>query len=177
VVNLINIIGNVNTRPTFYNIYSVEPIQGFSVGNFNATLVDLWAPLTDMLFSIRFNEFLNDPTRSLEITDRVSMTKCATGAACNQTYFVPGGIENLSARLIDEPEYSAAEAFTAIGQQGFIFDFQTPGPRPAFNDARDCRIHSFGIGSWALCLSNTRDNEIAASKCTFWDRSRCANIT
>ena len=159
--------GNVNTRQAFNIIETVEPTFGFGIGDFNASLANFWAPMTDMLFSIRFNEFLTDQTRSIDITTRNNLMICAAGDKCNQTFFVPGGIENLSASLINHSESVAAEAFTAVGQQGFIFDFQSPAQNVKFDEARDCHIYTFRVAAWALCLSNIKSNELAASKFRF----------
>lgn len=142
----------------------MKPTLGFGVGDFNATLVEFWAPMTDMLFSLRFNEFLTDSTRSIETTSRENTAACATGSICNQTFYVPGGIENLSALLINDTESVDAEAFMAQGQQGFIFNFQTPGLKVNFDHVRDCHLYSFTVGAWTLCLSNIEENILAASK-------------
>jgi len=123
--------------------------------------------MTDMLFSIRFNEFFTDQTLAVDMTTRKNLTACAAGNICNQTFFVPGGIKYISASLINHTESITAEAFTAIGQQGFIFEFQSPAQNESFDKPQDCRIYTFRVAAWALCLNNIKSNVLRASKSSF----------
>lgn len=143
---------------------NIKPSYIFGIGEFNSSLVNFWAPMTDMLFSNRFDEFLKDTNRVVDLTDPGNRDACDRGYSCNQTYFVSGGIENLSPQLINDTISARADAFIVEGQQGYLFSFESTTQGLKFNGVRHCRTYPVKINAWALCLDNEADDVLASSK-------------
>jgi len=120
--------------------------------------------MTDMLIPLRFDEFLKDKSRVVDLTDAKSRATCDRGNSCKQTYFVSGGIENLAPRLANDTNDLPADYFMAVGQQGFTFAFESPIQGFEFDTSQHCRTYPLSVTAWALCLANISDDVLVASK-------------
>src|SRR6266536_3509654 len=161
--------GNIDTRPTFYRV-ETTPTYGFGIGTFNASLARIWAPATDLLYSTHFNEFVSDSTRTVDITEGGERKNCVprddvqSGSGCLTTLFVPGGIENYVQELLESSKSIKADAYLAIDQQGYVFEFEQGIQNWKYNTEGECRVYSSELFAFALCLKNGADSALQARK-------------
>jgi hypothetical protein len=161
--------GNVQTMPIF-NRVETTPTYGFGIGTFNASLAKLWAPATDLLFSTGFNEFMSDATRTVRVTETADKRNCApqdqagNTSDCLSTFYVPGGIENSVQRVLESDGSTNANAYLAIDQQGYIFEFGNNPQSSAYSVTQDCSVYGSELFAFALCLKNGADHVIQARK-------------
>ncbi|KAF2760538.1 hypothetical protein EJ05DRAFT_509064 [Pseudovirgaria hyperparasitica] len=154
------IMSNVETTKIFRPVHEDEMMMGYGIGTFNASLAAVWAPMTDLLFATRFSEFLLDTTRAIEVPTSNAVDACTasfTGSAahtCEQTYYVPGGIENYAAWLLSDENSQKADSFMAVDQSGFIFDFLHGAHDWTYDHDTECKYWGVNIGAFALCIKN-----------------------
>jgi hypothetical protein len=164
-------IGNIETKLVFYPIKSATPIDGYGVGFFNASLADFWAPISDLTFSITFNEFLSDSSHAVDISDTRSRVACEalTSAQysqdCKLKYFFPGSVENVAPALLAQPAATTADAFLTRNQTALLFEFGPGTQQWEFDSSDACHIYGAGPAAWALCLKNDLSNTLQARKC------------
>ena len=170
--------GDVRTAPTF-NRVETTPTYGFGIGTFNASLAKLWAPATDLLFSTGFNEFMSDTTRTVPVTETANNRNCAprdqagNTSDCVSTFYVPGGIENSVRWVLESNGSINANAYLAIDQQGYIFEFRNNPQSSAYSVTQDCSVYGSELFAFALCLKSGADQVIQARK---WSERKCREV-
>lgn len=156
-------IGDVTTGITYDKLTTTAPVEGYGVGTFNASLARIWHPMADLLFSTNFMYFLSDGARVVDITTSEARNRCNDGEdGCAVSYFVSGGSGDFAPALLASGGSRSADAFLAISQPGFVFDYTDGSDEWQFSDD-ECSVFGADIAAWALCLKDgEHGNEIHA---------------
>lgn len=115
---------------------------------------------------------MSDSTRTVDITEGGERKNCAprdhaqNGPDCLTTLFVPGGIENSVQQVLESNNSMEADAYLAIDQQGYVFEFDQVMQNLTYNTEIECRVYGSELFAFALCLKNGADQAVEARK---WD--------
>lgn len=162
--------GNLEPRLVVSPAPSSTSVSGYGIGNFNASLAEFWAPISDLVFSIDFNEFFVDPRRAVDITEATARDACDSQTSnvvpqgCQLSYFVPGDIENIVPGILEQPAATSATAFLSQGQRSLLFEFYPNNQQWDSNNTEPCNIYGFDAGAWSLCLLDQGNNSIQTRK-------------
>jgi hypothetical protein len=159
----------VETRITFYPTTTVAASRGYGIGDFNASLATLLNPMTDLIFSTRFKDFLSDSERAIETTSDSDRDTCASvsNSICTTNFFVPGGIQNFAPALLAGKNFTnggAIQPVLAKDQRGYYFEFEDDDSMVDYDANTECITSGFVIGAFQLCLKNRAPHELLACK-------------
>jgi hypothetical protein len=152
-------------------IESATTIDGYGVGLFNASLADFWAPISDLTFSITFNEFLSDASHAVDISSPQQRKACESlnsvpnSQDCQLKYFFTGSIENVAPELLAQSSAATADAFLSRSQTGLLLEFGVGTQQWEFELSNECHIYGAGPAAWALCLKNDQYSTLQARRC------------
>lgn len=167
--------GNVQTSPVFYRV-ETEPAYGFGIGTFNASLAKLSAPATDLLYSTGFSDFISDSTRAIDITEPQQRRNCTyqnqeeNSPECRSTVYVPGGVEISVQWDLESSGSPHADAFQAVDQQGYLFEFGVSPEGWTYDASKECHVYGSEEFAFSLCLKNGVDQVVQARM--YWNSER-----
>ncbi|PGH18383.1 hypothetical protein AJ79_00450 [Helicocarpus griseus UAMH5409] len=165
IVPLLNVVimADVGTTTTFDKLGT--PMYGYGMGVFNASLAQIWQPMTDLLYSSRFEGFLFDSTASYDLTSPAARSTCDVEdpdiRRCVLRYYITAGIENFAPEFLSV-NHNHADAFLAENQNGYVLEYQDGSDDWQYNWQTECSLYGVGLGAWALCLKNAASNIIQA---------------
>lgn len=143
------------------------------MGAFNATVAEELKQLkfTDLVFNLKFYQFLDDPTQAIDISRHGHrLQSCAQGVDthseqnCERAVFMVPSMGLLQGTdLMRRADHSEAEAYVAEGTQGYVLRYQQ-GSQSDYNTARDCRVYSFLPAAFRLCIRNSAENILDTRK-------------
>jgi hypothetical protein len=80
------------------------------------------------------------------------------------TLFVPGGIENSIQQVLESNGSTKADAYLAIDQQGYLFEFGQGMKNWTYNIEKECSVYGSELFAFSLCLQNSADRTLKARK-------------
>ena len=142
----------------------------------NASMARESIGLTDLMLSWKSGSFLEDPTRSIDLTPESEGAKvCGLNAdaqdqsGCNRTFFVPMESMFVVPELLSNSSFPDADIILASDHRGYLLNFTAGDSTAEFNATSECRTYSSRIwgvqvGAVRLCVGNTSPNELEARK-------------
>jgi hypothetical protein len=142
----------------------------------NVSMVLESVGMTDLMLSWKFGGFLEDPTRSIDLTPQSSEAKaCALNAdvqdqsGCNRTFFLAMESVLVFPELFANSSFPDADIILASDHRGYLLNFNAGNSTTEFNTTSECRTYSsryweVQAGAVRLCVGNTSPNELEASK-------------
>lgn len=155
----------------FYEVRGAQPVRGYGIGEFNASLAIVLQPLADSFFSTRFKDFTSDSDISIDITQDTDRAACENSidpiGRCRTTYFIPGGIQNGAPALLNNKTFtssSSIQPILALNQTGYVFNFEDElnNNSTVLYEEVECVKFGFPVGAVRLCLKNRAAHEIQA---------------
>ena len=152
---------------------------GWGMSLFNASLAKNVSAIADQVVQADISMFLSEQSRSVDITPASQGSILCTYRSdspntekCQQTYFVPGGLDLAAPDARNNPNLTKADVFLAMDQQGYILDFMAgPGGSEEWRfKPSDCEVYGFAFGAFYLCLTNAADNTLRARESRFMCR-------
>ncbi|KAF2432163.1 hypothetical protein EJ08DRAFT_136752 [Tothia fuscella] len=161
------IMSDVNTKMSFHPIRNSQHVMGWGMSPFNGSLAQNVSVITDQLINAVM--FLSDPTRSVDDTPgSLAGVPCANGprkevdTRCRRTYYLPAGVEHVAAQLDGNPMAAKSDVFLAIGQQGYVLEYEEGERDWVFDEAAECISYGFAFSGFRLCMRNTESNALQA---------------
>lgn len=141
--------------------------MGWGMSPFDPSLAKNVSIITDQLINAVM--FLSDPTRSVDITpNSLAAIPCGNGpgkrekTSCKRAYYLPAGVEHVAAQLDDNPMSQQSDVFLAVGQRGYVLDYEEGSPDWQFNQRSECLDYGFPFAAFRLCIKNTASNAVQA---------------
>jgi len=168
--------GQVDIRLAFSTESSQKPYMGYYMNPMNASMAVEYLGISDLVLSSKFSSFLDDTSRSIDLTSKMEPQKtCGLNAGgqdtsgCHRRYFIPGEMLYVAPDLLNDPSHPSADTIILSNHQGFLFDFDAGDSAMEFDMNRDCRTYSsryFGaeVGAIRLCVGSSSSNELQARK-------------
>ncbi|KAH7313171.1 hypothetical protein BKA65DRAFT_558385 [Rhexocercosporidium sp. MPI-PUGE-AT-0058] len=178
------IMRDVETTLIFYPKTATPVFRGSSATAFDASLAPLLQPITDVIFSTRFKDFLSDPDLVIDVSTDADRKTCShvhknnTKINCQSKYFLPGSIEQFAPQLLVDEYFQgvlATQPILAKNHHGYYLEFED-SDSIAFNHQTDCVRHGYALGAYQLCLKDISSHQITAFL-THCPKSLAANLS
>jgi hypothetical protein len=168
--------GQVDIQLAFSPVSSGTSYFGYDIQPMNVSMVLESVGMTDLMLSWKFGGFLEDTTRSIDLTPQSSEAKvCAFNAdaqdqpGCNRTFFLAMESVLVFPELFANSSFPDADIILASDHRGYLLNFKVGNSTTEFNTTSECRTYSsryWGVqaGAIRLCVGNTSPNELEASK-------------
>jgi hypothetical protein len=170
--------GQVDIQLAFSPVSSGTQYFGYDTQPMNASMAVESLGLTDLILSWKFGGFLEDATRSIDLTPESEGAKvCGFNAdvqdqsGCNRTFFVAMESVFVAPELFSNSSFPDADIVLARDHRGYLLNFTAGDSTAEFNATSECRTYSsriwgVQIGAVRLCVGNTSPNELEARKIT-----------
>ncbi|EXJ73486.1 uncharacterized protein A1O5_03247 [Cladophialophora psammophila CBS 110553] len=178
------IMSQVGTVLRFDKVGQTVAPLGFGLGSLNTSVAVTLSPFTDILLGATFSQFLDDPSRAVDITPDASRRRsCAFGAdvrggqTCERAVYLAAGQEEIAAQVTTDA-HPQADAWLVEDHQGYVLRF-TEGDHTSswtFDNGTECRTYytealTSTLGAFRFCAKNVATNQIQAriSSCSYSD--------
>jgi hypothetical protein len=153
----------------FHPMHDSPQVMGWGMSPFNGSLAKNVSIITDQLVNAVM--FLSDPTRSVDITPGpLAAVPCSNtpqkqvDVKCKRSYYLPAGVEFVAAQLDGSPLFEKSDVFFAMGQQGYLLEYEEGDSKWEFDQSAECLSYGFAFAAFRLCLKNTKSNALQARK-------------
>jgi hypothetical protein len=170
--------GQVDIQLAFSPVSSGTQYFGYDIQPMNASTAPEFTGLTDLLLTLNPGGFLEDPTRSIDLTPESEGARgCGFNedaqdqSGCNRTIFLPMESVLVMPELLYNSSFPDADIVLASDHRGYLLNFTAGDSTAEFNATSECRTYSsrfwgFQAGAIRLCVRNTSPNELEARKTT-----------
>ena len=158
----------------FSPVSSSSQYYGYNLQPMNASVAAEYTGFTDLVLSWKFEDFLRDTTRSVDLTPPSErLIPCGLNAqdssGCNHTYFLPGEDILVMPEMISDASFPDADVLLATDHRGYLLNFKAGSSSTVFNATQNCRTYSsrylgFQAGAIHFCAANSSPNELEARK-------------
>ncbi|KAH8886667.1 hypothetical protein GQ53DRAFT_827974 [Thozetella sp. PMI_491] len=155
------IMSNVNTKMHFSRSAAAQPVLGWGMKPFNASLAAYMGIVSNQLVN---GLVLENTAYAIDITDPADLTiACGSGplnpidTRCRRTYVLPGGIDNAVRQLNSTAPLS--DYLLAENQQCLVLDFVEGEPSWIFED-NECGTYGFPFSAFTMCLRNETESSL-----------------
>ncbi|KIW89243.1 uncharacterized protein Z519_10096 [Cladophialophora bantiana CBS 173.52] len=176
------IMSEVGTVLRFDKVGQTVAPLGFGLGSLNTSVAVTLSPFTDILLGATFSQFLNDPSRAVDITPDASRRRsCALGVdvrggqTCERAVYLAAGQEEIAAQVTTDA-HPQADSWLVEDHQGYVLRFTEGDHGWAFDNGTECRTYytealTSTLGAFRLCAKNVAPNQIHAriSSCSYSD--------
>jgi hypothetical protein len=168
--------GQVDIQLAFSPVSSGTQYFGYDNQQMNASVAAESTGFTDLMLSWKFASFLEDPTRSIDLTPESEGGKvCGFNAdaqdqpGCSRTFFLAMESLLVMPELLANSSFPDADIILASDHRGYLLNFTAGNSTTEFNATSECRTYSsrfWGVqaGAIRLCVGNTSPNELEARK-------------
>jgi hypothetical protein len=170
--------GQVDIQLAFSPVSSGTQYFGYDIQPMNASTARELTGLADLLLTWKSGGFLEDPTRSIDLTPESEGAKvCGLNedaqdqSGCNRTFFLPMESVLVVPELFSDSSFPDADIVLASDHRGYLLNFTAGDSTAEFDATSECRTYSsrfwgYQAGAIRLCVGNTSPNELEARKTT-----------
>ena len=161
--------GDVTTQ-TIFRSQNFFPVAA-GIGSFNSSFAEEYSSIAGIYFATDFTNFLSDSKRVAVVAPLTrSNASCTTirnekaTPSCGSSYFVSGGLDLISPWPQKNNDLPEAGFYTVHDLLGYQLDYSQLESDAKFDGVADCRVYGNRAAAIQICLSNTINNRLDASK-------------